>query len=1337
MPTLLRCVSCGYELSLTPEAQPHLDVRSISCPKCGDLVETVSLNGSNIESVSAETLDTPARDHSVSVKATLPVSEAVAGYEIQEVLGRGGMGVVYRAHAQRLGRVVALKTLYRMDPTALQRFKQEFRVLADVSHPNLVTLHELVSDGQSWFFSMELVDGVDFLTYVSSHHGDGEEHNGDDRAEGSLPLMKLIRIRRAMAQLCSAVAALHQAGVLHRDIKPSNVLVTPEERLVLLDFGLAAEMEGAGYYLSTDANVVGTVAYMSPEQAASEPVSEASDWYSVGVMLYQALTGVLPFAGKPLEVLQKKQQTEPQPPNAVARGVPEDLAELCIDILRVAPADRPSAEQILQRLSAHRAEAHIASSRQLLGDETTLLVGRDEHLAQLDACYRDMERGRPVVLFAHGYSGMGKTALVHTFLKDVRQRQKAVVLAGRCYEQESVPFKALDSLIDSLSHYLRHAPQGEAEGLMPRDIQALTRVFPVLGRVEATHSAARRTLSVSDQQELRRRAIAALREMLARLGDRHPLILHIDDLQWGDVDSASMLYDLLKPPDAPLLMFVGSYRAEDAQTSPFLIDFWRTRAQSVQQLDYRELAVNPLPAKECRRLALQLIGRDDDDAQRCADIVARESGGSPLFVRELARFLTSAKNATSTESVDLESMIVGRVADLSPETQRLLKIVVVAGKPMPQQETLRAAGLEATGPSLLAHLKAEHLIRGSSAGEQINIETYHDRIREAMLASLTDDELKDTHRCWAEAIESWLDISPAEVAEMPSRISGRERSGETAGIAPDDWQLVFDLAFHRDACGEHERALPYALVAAEQARAQHSLEIAEQQFRIAQRGAPSGDAPAQFRISEGLGDVLMLRGRYEEAQEMYLAAQEASRGDVPAVNARIEGKLGELAFKRGYPETASRSIERGLRLLGRPVPRNPLSLFSSLVWEVLVQILHTLWPRLFVGRRDFGESKGELVAIKLYSRLAYAYWFTAGKIPCLWTHLRHLNLAERYPSSEVRARAWAEHGPVMSLVPFYDRAFQYLNNSLEIRRDLGNTFGQAQTQHYLGIVFYAASRFSECIENCRDAVRLFDQTGDFWELNMARYQLAASLYRQGDLAAAIEEAQRMHRSGLDLEDVQASGLAVDILAKAAVGRIPADVVQAELCHQEKQLEQEEGHDAQTHSQVLQAEGVRLMAESNFSEAAEIFERGFEIARQAGTKNTYVIPCLPWLATALRSEAERIRDSDPAGSKRLLRRARSAARRGQRLARKFQNDLPHALRENGLVLMQQGRHRKARRFLEESLAIAEGQEARYEQNQTRLALAHLGVELDQPGAKEQVATAAEALRKMENIDGIRI
>ena len=220
-----------------------------------------------------------------------PRLPAVPGYEILAELGHGGMGVVYKARDRRRGDVVALKVLPRAEPTRLAHFKQEFRTLAGVAHPNLVALYELVAADDHWFFTMELVPGVSFLDHVRGAGPQG--------------------LRDALRQLADGLSALHAAGKLHRDVKPSNVLVTPAGRVVLLDLGLAVDLGPGGSHESTDPHVLGTVAYMSPEQAACLPLTPASDWYSVGVILYKALTGTLPFRGTDWQVLRDKQRREP------------------------------------------------------------------------------------------------------------------------------------------------------------------------------------------------------------------------------------------------------------------------------------------------------------------------------------------------------------------------------------------------------------------------------------------------------------------------------------------------------------------------------------------------------------------------------------------------------------------------------------------------------------------------------------------------------------------------------------------------------------------------------------------------------------------------------------------------------------------------------------------------------------------------------------------------------------------------------------------------------------------------------------------------------------------
>jgi len=196
---------------------------------------------------------------------------------------------------------------------------------------------------------------------------------------------------------------------------------------------------------------------------------------------------------------------------------------------------------------------------------------------------------------------MGKTSLIERFLDGLREHEPAVILTGRCYESESVPFKALDSLMDRLSEYLIQEPEDVVQTLLPHDMGSLARVFPVFPRVDAVARMPVGT-DASDERELRRRALGALRELLTRLS-RRPLVLFIDDLQWGDIDSAVLLAELLGPPNPPALLFLGAYRSELAETSPFLQTFRRVKDGPTRAVEQRELAVAPLnelPADESK-----------------------------------------------------------------------------------------------------------------------------------------------------------------------------------------------------------------------------------------------------------------------------------------------------------------------------------------------------------------------------------------------------------------------------------------------------------------------------------------------------------------------------------------------------------------------------------------------------------------------------------------------------------------------------------------------------------------------------------------------------------------
>jgi eukaryotic-like serine/threonine-protein kinase len=967
-----------------------------------------------------------------------------ADYEILGELGRGGMGVVYQARDRKSRRVVALKTLKGMDPDGLYRFKQEFRTLADIAHPNLVTLHELVSDGQQWFFSMELVEGHDFLSHV--------------RAE---PATGATRLRDALRQLAAGLSALHTAGQLHRDVKPSNVLVTSAGRVVLLDFGLAAELDAAGMHESTVPHLLGTISYMSPEQAASLPVSPATDWYSVGIMLYEALTGRLPYKGGVLQVLRDKQDIDPPPPREVTAGVPEDLDRLCMELLRRDPAARPTGQEILARLGEGGVEKALTPAAR----SRPPFVGREAHLRTLTEAFQAARQGKTVVVSVHGTSGTGKTALVQHFLDDLAEKNGAVLLAGRCYEQESVPYKALDSLIDALSRYLARLPLADAQALLPRDVQTLARVFPVLRRVEAVAHAPTGPSESGDPHEARRRAAAALRELLARLGDRRPLVLFIDDLQWGDLDGAALLGDLLRPPDPPALLLIGAYRSEDAAGSPFLHAYLGSGGAAAAAPDRREVEVAPLAPAEASDLALTILGRTDAVGRARAEAVAQESGGSPFFVYELVQHLLN-DNGESNDAA-LDQVLWARISRLPTEARQLLETTAVAGRPTRLGGACRAAGVEAE--TALAPLRSGRLLRV----QHDCIDAYHDRVRETVLAHLAPDDLADRHRRLAEVLE---------------------KAGET------DPEV---LAVHFHGAGLAAQAARYYANAADQAADALAFDHAAGLYRQALQLNPTSEGDKRtLRIR--LGDALANAGRGAESAREYLAAVPDAAG----------AEALDLQRRAALQLLVSGHVDEGISTLGPVLAAVGMRLHTT-PFRALLSLLFRR-AQLWLRGVGFRERSAEEVPPEDLERIDICWSVVTGlmlidPIRSAAFLTRGLLLALRAREPIRIARALAFEGAHTTTAGWWAKGYgmKLLGVAGEIARRHGNPYALGIANLAEGAAAYCEGSWRAGLESSDRAEQIFRDrcVGVSWELDTARTFSLWCLNFMGEMA---ELSRRCH-----------------------------------------------------------------------------------------------------------------------------------------------------------------------------------------------------------------------------------
>ena len=788
--------------------------------------------------------------------------QGTARFGVLRRIGAGGMGVVYEAYDREREALVALKTLREASPETIFLFKQEFRSLARTVHPNLVPLYEFISDGEQWFFTMELLqDAVDLKTFLRPNEapiesdryapGSGPSHDssiaedetidapmenpswsrslsggggyaGGDLALGAFPgALDRSRIAEVFKQLARGVIALHEARILHRDLKPANVMVREDGQVVLLDFGLVQELgtetqpargsSGSGSGTSggkesshTSGRITGSVGYMAPEQAAAQALTPASDWYAVGVMLYEVLTGRLPIDGRSIEVLRNKQLHDPRPPQDLVPGIPEDLASLCMDLLSRDPGRRPTGAEVVALLGGDPSEAGAAATAAAIA---LPFVGRATHLETLTRCFEETTKGHIGVCRVHGRSGAGKSALIQHFLDDLATRVKPVVLVGRCYEQESMPYKAVDSLVDALTRYLINLPPEEITRLMPDHVVALARVFPALRRIEQVADMAANYESTSNLEELRLQAFGALRELLTRIGENHPLVLFIDDLQWGDLDSAALLREILVSDAPPRLLMLFSYRTEYVGMSPCLRAL-ENLAGDGSEIVEETLAVDALTTDEARDLAMTLIGPDAPDAETRVDWVVEESGGSALFIYELVQHLQAGMDFFEAGKVHLDEILWTRIQRLPEQPRHLLEVVAVASRPLPLRHVQEVAHLRVLPPEMVAALRSERLVRTTGPGLDDEIECFHDRIRESIVARLPKTVVAGHHAALAAALERGGGGQPELLAAHFEGAGETARASGFYRLAAD--QAVEALAFDR-AEGFYQRALSFAV----------------------------------------------------------------------------------------------------------------------------------------------------------------------------------------------------------------------------------------------------------------------------------------------------------------------------------------------------------------------------------------------------------------------------------------------------------------------------------------------------------------------------------------------
>ena len=790
-------------------------------------------------------------------------------YAFVRWLGAGGMGAVALVYDAVRAEHVALKRVRCSEPDAMRRLKAEFRVLAGLQHPNLVRVYDLGSDAEGLYFTMQAIEGTDLKTFC----------------RGGSTSLDLRVLSQALAQICNALAYLHDRGIVHGDLKPQNILVAEGGKVTLLDFGLLAEIDRATERGKT---IAGTLGYMSPELLCGDPPARASDAYALGATLFEVIAGRAVFEGPPEQVRRAHMSSQLPSLLALMAQVPSapggvDLARTVEGLLDKDPMRRLEMLDSLDLLGSSEPTTTDAARPNARSLTAATLVGRDELVGEVVANL-DVESASGVLVLS-GATGVGKTALAAAAVHRILAKG-ICVFNSRARQSELLPYNALDGAIDELS---RTPVSTDGEELQIRGAAArAASAFPVLAALggldlerERTRDRVMRGLfgkTTAAAPVSRGTAFQGLAEVVAALCKRAQTIFFIDDFQWADLDSLAALEHLLRARIAGFRV-LATVRNDIGET---------VATQWLDRLENRALVQVPPLAEDAISAIIRKTAAQDGAQPSEATVVAaaRACLGRPMLAELSGRALARGFSPAGQTAL----LLSGRILDANPLERTLLGLLAAGDGWTDERALLELSeGSRGAVEDALRLLEHDRVLRRSWTWEsEGRTDFYHDAIREAALAALDPALLVDAHSKFA-------DLHARAPLGLPRRVRhllGARRFAEAGRIAPS---------------------------AAAEAAQDRAYSLAAELYAVALEHG-EGERPELLRQR---ADVLESAARYADAAQCWRRLVEIEVDDL-RIDAAIHEAYALLASNQ--VSLGARRLESALALAGEPSPRARLAL---------------------------------------------------------------------------------------------------------------------------------------------------------------------------------------------------------------------------------------------------------------------------------------------------------------------------------------------------------------------------------------------------------------------------
>jgi anti-anti-sigma factor len=1038
-------------------------------------------------------------------------------YQIQNKVGDGQMGTVLRATDTHLDRTVAINILYPyFSEETIARLMRQSRQIMSLDHRNIVQVFDWDQEIGYSFRVEEFLAEPTLQTLLAGR-------------DTLLPVEQAMDIA---LDITRALEYAHSWGVTHGDLKPQNVFLT-DDGGKLSGFGLGLLEQGRN--LLDAPLILLTVSHLAPEQILGQPLDARTDLYALGVILYQLLTGRLPFEGTDQEVMRAHMNASPIPPRELNPRLSLVLNHLTLKLLAKNPDDRyADTRQVYRILSSLVSSAEGATHRR------SLLVGREKLLQALRACWEEAYAGQGQLAFITGRPGIGKTSLAQQV---AAQCEPPILLVGRCQALKRSPPYYL--FAEVLRTYLEVAsPEsfdevsrqlvGDFAHLVPEIRQMLPR-FPEPTRLEPK------------QEHLR--LMSSLTQFIERATQERPWLLILDDLQWADQSSLELLSNLGRHIPLMALLIVGTY-------SDFGLERGHPLLETLRDLNihpgYRRFPLDCLDQEEVNQVLVNMWNQPVPEALTAR--IYQHTGGNPLYVEEVAMGLVDDGLVTLRDGKqhfpameemrlppNMREAIWRRIRHLSPDTQTLLRRASVLG-PVFRFDDLQAMS-DLSEWEVLEHLDmalARQLVQEAPPGET-SLRFYHTEIQEVLYVDLGSPYRRLLHRQAGEAIERHAQHEPTLLVEA--------------------------LANHFSEAGGLDKAIAYSIQAARRAEAAYANGAAllwyTQTLEMLDQLDPEQASQFQsLRVSahKSLSRILIQIGRYDEALEHYALALFKWLGKGPRYIAEAEQTIevvriylfgAELYYRQGKYDEAVSWCQQSLDIVSQIETREGQQIRGHacyLLGDICVRSGDLDYAVQFCREsvqvyQRIDDLAGQANA---YNNLGLAYYYLGDWLQAKDAY--HKSLTMREEIGDVSGRGQVSNNLALIHLDHgeWEQAMSLLKQSLAIWKQISATGEEARTLSHLAQAHIYQQNWDEALTCLSRSQDTFIQASSDEYLPELERRWGEFYLMTGKLDQALDHALRSVELAVEQSNPLEEGLSCRVLGRVHLARGEDEPAEAAL-----------------------------------------------------------------------------------------------------------------------------------------------------------------------------------------------